>query len=103
MAAKRFELRVAGGCTEQIRLAFAGMEVAPVAPQTMIYGEVRDLEQLNGLIALCQSLGLQLRSLTSSPITEPPADEQTPGAEEAAPRTSGPSHRWWSTARAVGR
>lgn len=104
MAGKRFELRVAGECSERIRLAFAGMEIASVGPQTMIYGEVRDQEELHGLFAMCQSLGLQLRSLTSSPIPGVPADKEPPNAEEAAAlRPSGPYLRWWSTGRAPAR
>lgn len=89
MAAKRYALRVTGPWSDRSMRAFPGMQVTAVDPQTVIYGEVRDQEQLHNLLALCQALGLQVRSLTSSPVgpragNDPPPDEPAGGAHLAS-------------------
>jgi hypothetical protein len=83
MAIKRYELRVAGCWSERTLRAFPDMEVASVDPQTMICGEVRDQKQLHRLLALCQSLGLQIRSLSSRPIDQEPDAERPSSVEQA--------------------
>lgn len=81
MAAKRYALRVTGRWSERFMRAFPGMQIDTIAPQTVIVGEVHDQEQLHHLLALCAALGLQVTSLTSTPLA-PSGDEQPSGNEQ---------------------
>jgi hypothetical protein len=60
MATMRYEVRVAVRMSDRACSAFRDMTVAPVHPETIIYGDVTDDAQLHGLLALCQDLGLQV-------------------------------------------
>jgi hypothetical protein len=59
---RRYEFRLAGRLSERARDAFAGMDVAEVAAQTVLTGTVDDA-QMHSVLALIQSLGLHVVSL----------------------------------------
>jgi hypothetical protein len=61
-----YELRVAGRLSDRACSAFIDMAVRPVAPETILYGRLTD-DQLHGLLALCQNLGLQVVALCEIP------------------------------------
>ena len=61
-----YELRVAGRMSEWACSLFADMTVLPVAPETIIYGRLSDA-QLHSLLALCQSLGMQVVAVRQAP------------------------------------
>ena len=67
MAVMRYEVRVAGRMSELASSAFRGMTVAPVAPETIICGEVADDAHLHGLLERCQNMGLQVVSVREAP------------------------------------
>ncbi len=60
MTTMRYEVRVAGRMSDRACSAFRDMTVVPVQPETVIYGDVTDDDQLYGLLALCQDLGLRV-------------------------------------------
>lgn len=59
----RYEIRVSGLLSEAVRLAFKPMTVIERPAESVIVGEVVDQAQLQGLLVLIQSLGLQVESL----------------------------------------
>jgi hypothetical protein len=63
MPSRCYEFRVDGLLSERTRDAFPGMSIYDVAPQTIIRGTVVDESHLHGVLALIQSLGLQLVSV----------------------------------------
>jgi hypothetical protein len=63
----RYELRVAGRMSERACFAFPDMQVIPVPPQSIIYGQVADDAHLHDLLALCQTMGLRVISLHEIP------------------------------------
>ena len=67
VAVMRYEVRVAGRMSELASSAFRGMTVAPVAPETIICGEVADDAHLHGLLERCQNMGLQVVSVREAP------------------------------------
>ena len=77
-----YELRVSGRMSERACSAFVDMTVRPVAPETIIYGRLSD-DQLHGLLALCQNLGLQVVAVCEVPS----AAVETSGGSLNAPCT----------------
>jgi hypothetical protein len=67
MASARYEVRVSGKVSDRVRHAFDDMKVEPVAPESIIYGEVANEARLRNLLALCSALGLQVVSLQQLP------------------------------------
>ncbi|HEY2205698.1 MAG TPA: hypothetical protein VGH99_14595 [Pseudonocardia sp.] len=56
-----------GRLSELARNVFPGMEIHAVPPETIIYGNIADEEQLSELLALCRTLGLELVSFQRLP------------------------------------
>jgi hypothetical protein len=67
MAVMRYELRVAGRMSERACGAFPDMKVIPVAPESIIYGQIADDDHLHDLLAQCQTMGLRVISLRETP------------------------------------
>jgi hypothetical protein len=67
MSCARYEVRVSGWMSERARSAFGAMEVRPVPPQTIMFGELRDDSDLRDLLALCSAMGLEVVSLQRMP------------------------------------
>ena len=63
MPARRYEVRVAGRLSQRARDALADTEVSEVTAETVISGVVQRDEQLHDLLAMVQSLGLQVVSV----------------------------------------
>jgi len=73
MASVRYVVRVSGKLSDRARHAFTDMQVEPVPPESIIYGEVANEARLRDLLALCSSLGLQVVSLQQLPPGRGPA------------------------------
>lgn len=67
----RYEIRVSGLLSESVRQAFEPMNVVERPAESVIVGQVIDQAQLQGLLALIQSLGLQVESLHKFPDEQP--------------------------------
>ncbi|MDN5918400.1 MAG: hypothetical protein L0I76_25435 [Pseudonocardia sp.] len=63
----RYEFRVAGRLSPALCDAFEGLTVQEVPTETSLCGPVTDEAHLHGLLALMQSLGLQVVSLHRLP------------------------------------
>lgn len=63
MADRRYEFRVTGHLSERARSAFPGMDVHEVPAETVISGQLADDGGLQDVLALIQSLGLQVVSV----------------------------------------
>jgi hypothetical protein len=63
MPARRYEVRVVGRLSQRARDALADTEVSEVTAETVISGVVQRDEQLHDLLAMVQSLGLQVVSV----------------------------------------
>jgi hypothetical protein len=63
MPDRRYEVRVTGLLSERARDAFQGVEVDQVTTETVISGVVHQSEQLQDLLDMVQSLGLQVVSV----------------------------------------
>jgi hypothetical protein len=76
---RRYEFRLAGRLSERARDAFTGMEVVEVPAQTVLTGTVDDTE-MHSVLALIQSLGLQVVSMQRLAATRPDdhRDEERP-------------------------
>jgi hypothetical protein len=80
--------------SERACCAFADMRVTPVAPETVIYGDVADDAQLHGLLALCQDLGLRVLAVRESPGAAVAASSGPAGRTRSdGGRTPGPVPR----------
>ncbi len=66
MDTRRFEIHVAGTLSDRARAAFADMEVAEVRGETVITGVSDDPDRVPSVLALIQSLGLQIVSLSQA-------------------------------------
>lgn len=67
MAPTRYEVRVNGRLSERARSAFCAMDVMPVPPQTIVFGNLPDLTDLADLLALCREMGLEVVSVRRLP------------------------------------
>lgn len=67
MSRRRYEFRVSGRLSENTRGAFEDMTVREIPPETLIFGEVVDESHLHGVLALIQSLGLEVVSVHQVP------------------------------------
>jgi hypothetical protein len=63
MPDRRYEVRVTGRLSERARAAFEGMEVDEVSAETVLTGVVNQGHQLDDILAMAQSLGLQVVSV----------------------------------------
>ena len=63
MPGRRYEVRVVGRLSQRARDALADTEVSEVTAETVISGVVQRDEQLHDLLAMVQSLGLQVVSV----------------------------------------
>jgi hypothetical protein len=76
MAPMRYEVRVNGMLSESARGAFPAMDVTPVPPQTIVFGNLPDVADLADILALCSAMGLEVvsvRRLPGEAATEPGA------------------------------
>jgi hypothetical protein len=78
VAERRYEFRITGRLSARARSAFPGMEVREVPAGTVITGEVADDGGVQDVLALIQSLGLEVVSVRRTP-------ERRAAAEEALP------------------
>jgi hypothetical protein len=67
MVSARYEVRVNGRLSERARGAFCTMDVRPVPPQTIMFGELAEQSDLCELLALCSAMGLEVVSLRRLP------------------------------------
>ena len=67
MGSARYEVRVNGRLSERARSAFSTLDVTSVPSQTIVFGELAEVSDLGGLLALCSSLGLEVVSLRRLP------------------------------------
>ena len=65
--AMRYEFRVDGRLTDELRAALADMRVTEAPPQTVIDGEVLDESHLHGIIVQLQMLGVTVVSVHPVP------------------------------------
>jgi hypothetical protein len=72
MGVVRYAVRVAGRMSERACLAFPDMQVIPVPPQSIIYGQFADDAQLYEVLAQCQAMGLCVLSLHETPSSVVP-------------------------------
>jgi hypothetical protein len=63
VAEQRYEFRVSGRLSVGAREAFVGMELFEVPAETMISGDIADDGGVQDVLALIQSMGLQVVSL----------------------------------------
>lgn len=67
MPRRRYEFRITGKLSEGARDAFPGMSVAEVPAETVITGDVDDDGDIQEILTVIQSLGLQLVSVRRAP------------------------------------
>jgi hypothetical protein len=65
---RRYEFRVTGRVSERVRAAFGPMEVREVPAETVISGAVTDDGGVQEVLALIQSLGLEVVSVRRVPV-----------------------------------
>jgi hypothetical protein len=63
VAEQRYEFRVSGRLSVRAREAFVGMELFEVPAETMISGDIADDGGVQDVLAMIQSMGLQVVSL----------------------------------------
>jgi hypothetical protein len=64
---RRYEFRITGRLSERTRGAFRGMEVHEVPAETVISGEIAEDGGVQEVLALIQSLGLEVVSVQRAP------------------------------------
>lgn len=69
MPERQFEFRVLGRLSDRARHAFAGMDVTEVPAETVICATVADDGDVHAVLALIQSLGLEVVSVERVPQT----------------------------------
>ncbi|WP_433275322.1 hypothetical protein ACQPZA_29025 [Pseudonocardia xinjiangensis] len=67
MPERRYEFRIIGRLSERARGAFRGMEVHEVPAETVISGEVAEDGGVQEVLALIQSLGLEVVAVQRAP------------------------------------
>jgi hypothetical protein len=67
----RYEFRIVGRLSERARGAFGGMLVREVPAETVISGEVPEDGGVQDVLALIQSLGLEVVSVRRAPRDRP--------------------------------
>ena len=60
---RRYEFRITGKLSERARVGFPGMDIVEVPAETVISGEVNDDGDIQQILTVIQSLGLQLVSV----------------------------------------
>jgi hypothetical protein len=65
--ARRYEFRIIGRLSERARCAFGGMDVDEVPAETVISGEVAEDGGVQEMLALIQSMGLEVVSVRRTP------------------------------------
>ncbi|MGD9991564.1 hypothetical protein [Pseudonocardia sp.] len=63
MPERRYEFRVIGRLSERVRSAFPDMDIHEVPAETVIAGELADDGGVQDVLALIQSLGLEVVSV----------------------------------------
>ena len=67
MGTTRYEFRVDGRLSEEVRTTFVDMRITEAPPQTIIDGEVLDESHLHGIIVQLQALGITVVSVHPVP------------------------------------
>ncbi|MFC5136731.1 hypothetical protein ACFPK1_00670 [Actinomycetospora rhizophila] len=70
MTATRYELRILGRLSPEVRADFAGFDVSEAPVETVLLGEVVDRAQVQGVLARLHALGLEVLELR--PVPESP-------------------------------
>ncbi len=67
MSSTRYELRIKGRLSPDIREDFDDFDLTEAPVETVMLGEVVDEAHLHGILARLQAMGLQVLSLRSLP------------------------------------
>ena len=67
MPSTRYELRIKGRLSPDVRADFDDFELAEAPVETVMLGDVVDEAHLHGVLARLQAFGLQVLSLRSLP------------------------------------
>ena len=67
MSSTRYELRIKGRLSPDIREDFEDFELTEAPVETVMLGDVVDEAHLHGILARLQAMGLQVLSLRSLP------------------------------------
>ena len=67
MAPTRYEIRVNGTLSERERSAFCTLAVTSIPPQTIVFGDLAEVDDLADLLTLCGAMGLEVVSLRRLP------------------------------------
>lgn len=67
MAPARYEIRVNGTLSERERSAFCTLAVTSIPAQTIVFGDLAEVDDLADLLTLCGAMGLEVVSLRRLP------------------------------------
>jgi hypothetical protein len=67
MAATRYELRILGRLSPDVRADFVGFDVSEAPVETVLLGDVVDTAHLQGVLARLHAFGLQVLEMRSVP------------------------------------
>jgi hypothetical protein len=67
MDSTRYELRILGRLSPDVRADLAGLEVSEAPVETVMLGEVTDAAHLQGVLARLDAFGIQVLELRSPP------------------------------------
>jgi hypothetical protein len=67
MPERRYEFRVVGRLSEEARDKFLGMDITEIPSETVIGGEIASDGEVQDVLTLIQSLGLQVVSVQRAP------------------------------------
>lgn len=67
MPGRRYEFRITGRLSERARGAFRGMDVHEVPAESVISGDIAEDGGVQEVLALIQSLGLEVVSVRRTP------------------------------------
>ncbi|PVY97993.1 hypothetical protein [Actinomycetospora cinnamomea] len=85
MTSTRYELRILGRLSPEVRADFSGFDVSEAPVETVLLGHVVDTAHLQGVLARLQAFGLQVLELRTLPES---SQEALLGS---GPEGSGPS------------
>ena len=78
-----YEIRVAGAVGPSVIEQFPRLEAIPDPPDTVLVGPLRDQSELHAVLALVDSLGLELVQVRRLPGSSATGDPSSPGVAGA--------------------